>query len=173
MVNLQKISLILPSLALLAGCGSSPMTTPAPSVQPPSDRRAYSVIPDDFHGIYFEEGAPGPNDPLMPALSRTLGNSEAALRHDLEQIAVVPADERLRVLGYTDDRECKASECQRLSLRRAERFQAWLIENGVPANRLDAPKGFGAARPIGDNATASGRAKNRRAHIAHESESRD
>ncbi|MGH7744725.1 MAG: hypothetical protein ACREQ5_07920 [Candidatus Dormibacteria bacterium] len=36
---------------------------------------------------------------------------------------------------------------------------------GVPSSRLE-PQGFGATRPVADNATANGRALNRRVEVA-------
>jgi outer membrane protein OmpA-like peptidoglycan-associated protein len=39
-----------------------------------------------------------------------------------------------------------------------------LVKRGVPADRLVA-QGFGPDRPVADNATAEGRAKNRRVEL--------
>ncbi|QWP77773.1 OmpA family protein [Lysobacter sp. K5869] len=139
----------------------------------PADRTQVFINADDFHGIHFESGEPRIDEPLLPASAPLPKLSEAALRHDLAMIPTVPADERLRVVGYTDTEECGGEACVRLSLRRAELMHRWLIDHGIPPARLNPPKGFGAARPIGDNASAEGRAKNRRAHIAYESETTD
>jgi OOP family OmpA-OmpF porin len=48
-----------------------------------------------------------------------------------------------------------------LSLKRAEAVRNFLISKGVAGTRLTA-KGYGATLPVGDNATAEGRAMNRR-----------
>jgi outer membrane protein OmpA-like peptidoglycan-associated protein len=40
----------------------------------------------------------------------------------------------------------------------------YLINQGVAASRIDA-QGFGSARPIDDNGTSEGRARNRRVEI--------
>lgn len=69
----------------------------------------------------------------------------------------------LRVEGHTDDvgRDAKNAT---LSLRRAEAVREALIARGVPPGRLVA-EGFGAARPLANNDTADGRARNRRIEI--------
>jgi OmpA-OmpF porin, OOP family len=51
-----------------------------------------------------------------------------------------------------------------LSERRAASVITWLKTHGVEQDRL-APQGFGATRPVADNASASGRALNRRVEI--------
>ena len=69
----------------------------------------------------------------------------------------------LRVEGHTDDTGNPAFNDQ-LSLRRAEAVRAAMIQRGVAADRLIAA-GFGQSRPIGDNASEEGRARNRRIEI--------
>ena len=68
------------------------------------------------------------------------------------------------VQGHTDSQGGDASN-QRLSQRRAEAVEAYLVEQGVEAEAL-APRGFGEAEPIADNSTADGRARNRRVVFA-------
>ena len=53
---------------------------------------------------------------------------------------------------------------QRLSVRRAAAVRDYLVKNGVDSRRLMAG-GFGETRPIADNRTKDGRAKNRRVEI--------
>jgi len=71
---------------------------------------------------------------------------------------------KLRVEGHTDNQGAAAAN-QTLSDKRAQAVVAWLTAHGVPASRLVA-KGFGASKPIADNATEDGRAKNRRVELA-------
>ena len=52
----------------------------------------------------------------------------------------------------------------KLSLRRAEAVKAYLVSKGLDPARLYT-EGKGEAQPIADNATAEGRAKNRRVNI--------
>lgn len=72
----------------------------------------------------------------------------------------------IKVTGYTDSVPiARPGDNVALSQERAEAVVAWLIGHGVPATRLSAA-GEGSADPVGDNATASGRAENRRVDVA-------
>jgi OOP family OmpA-OmpF porin len=53
---------------------------------------------------------------------------------------------------------------QNLSERRAAAVNAYLTKRGVDSSRITT-KGFGESKPIADNKTAEGRAKNRRVEI--------
>ncbi len=66
----------------------------------------------------------------------------------------------VRVEGHTDWIGSDAAN-QRLSQRRAETVRNYLVKKGVDASRLDAV-GYGELRPVADNNTAKGRARNRR-----------
>ena len=69
----------------------------------------------------------------------------------------------LNVVGHTDSTG-KVKHNEKLSLARAESVKAYLITQGIAAERIVA-KGEAAASPIADNKTISGRAKNRRVEI--------
>jgi OmpA-OmpF porin, OOP family len=66
----------------------------------------------------------------------------------------------LTIGGYTDNTG-DAAHNLKLSQSRAESVAAQLTSMGIAANRLT-PKGYGEEHPVGDNATAEGRAQNRR-----------
>lgn len=66
----------------------------------------------------------------------------------------------IAIHGHTDN-QGKASDNLRLSQERANAVKAYLVSQGVDAARIQT-KGFGFTRPIADNATEEGRAKNRR-----------
>ena len=67
------------------------------------------------------------------------------------------------VAGHTDsvggDRYNKD-----LSQRRAVNVRAYLVEQGVNADSMTAV-GYGESQPVADNATAAGRAENRRVEL--------
>ena len=67
----------------------------------------------------------------------------------------------LRVEGHTDNQGTAASN-QTLSERRAQAVVAWLTAS---ASRLTSA-GFGQTKPVADNQTGEGRAKNRRVELA-------
>ena len=69
----------------------------------------------------------------------------------------------LRVEGYTDSTGSNELN-QRLSRERAESVRGFLEKQGVAASRMTAV-GYGPQFPVADNATAEGRAKNRRVEI--------
>jgi outer membrane protein OmpA-like peptidoglycan-associated protein len=66
----------------------------------------------------------------------------------------------IRIEGHTDT-VGRGAFNRALSEARAAAVRDALITRGVPAERLRA-QGFGARRPIGDNTTEEGRARNRR-----------
>ncbi len=65
--------------------------------------------------------------------------------------------------GHTDSIGTDAYN-QKLSERRANAVRQWLIKCGIPASRLTA-RGFGEKNPVASNATAEGRAQNRRTEL--------
>jgi len=67
---------------------------------------------------------------------------------------------KLEVAGYSDNVGGDQANLQ-LSKKRAESVRAFLIKTGVSANSLIA-QGYGDARPVASNDTASGRFANRR-----------
>lgn len=82
----------------------------------------------------------------------------------LQQVADVLRDHpeiaRLAVDGHTDNVGSERSNIA-LSQQRALSVMRWLTEHGVDARRLEA-RGFGPRRPVDDNKTDAGKAKNRR-----------
>ena len=73
---------------------------------------------------------------------------------------------KITVVGNTDSKGSEAYN-QKLSERRAAAVGNYLIENGVPASLLEA-YGNGERNPVASNATAEGRAQNRRVDISIE-----
>lgn len=81
----------------------------------------------------------------------------------LEMVKAHPG-KRILVAGYTDN-VGKPDNNLKLSAARAEAVRDWLIEaTGIPATQF-AIQGYGDTRPIADNDTEAGRARNRRVAI--------
>ncbi|HEY2460363.1 MAG TPA: OmpA family protein [Candidatus Acidoferrum sp.] len=72
-------------------------------------------------------------------------------------------DLKLRVEGHTDN-QGNAAANQALSEKRAQAVVAWLVAQQIGAGRLTA-KGMGQTKPVEDNSTEAGRAKNRRVEL--------
>jgi OOP family OmpA-OmpF porin len=71
---------------------------------------------------------------------------------------------RATVIGYSDSTGPEAAN-QRMSELRAEAVKAYLVtRHGIDPERITT-EGRGEADPVGDNATAEGRAANRRVEI--------
>lgn len=84
-------------------------------------------------------------------------------RTELDRLLVIlNDDDRLHaeIAGHTDSNGDEIRNLQ-LSTARAEAVRAWLVAKGIEPRRLTT-HGFGEARPVADNATDAGRAKNRR-----------
>jgi outer membrane protein OmpA-like peptidoglycan-associated protein len=68
-----------------------------------------------------------------------------------------------RIEGHTDNVGSDLTNNE-LSLRRAISVRDYLISLGVPASSIEV-EGYGPYRPVADNATNDGRARNRRVEI--------
>lgn len=73
------------------------------------------------------------------------------------------ADRRVDLEGHTDSVGSDQYN-QNLSERRAASVKDYLTKRGIASSRITT-KGFGETKPIADNKTADGRAKNRRVEI--------
>jgi hypothetical protein len=93
---------------------------------------------------------------LKPESEATLGRAVAALKAN----AALPFE----VQGHTDAVGNDAYNVK-LSDARAKSVQTWLAANGVAASQLSA-KGYGKTRPLADNDSDEGRARNRRVELA-------
>jgi OmpA-OmpF porin, OOP family len=79
---------------------------------------------------------------------------------DLAKIMTAYPNVQIKVDGHTDN-VGKAAENLKLSQARAASVSAYLGTHGVGAGRI-VTAGFGSAKPVADNATAAGKAQNRR-----------
>ena len=92
---------------------------------------------------------------LLPEAKNRLTQVTAALLETKER--------RLEIQGYTDSQGKDAYNVD-LSQRRADAVRVHLITGGYPPDLITA-KGAGKASPVASNATAEGRANNRRVEI--------
>jgi OOP family OmpA-OmpF porin len=111
-----------------------------------------------------------PNTLLNLQIEYVTGASDVpdAIKPTLEQIADVLKDSnrQFAINGHTDNVGV-ASENKLLSMARAEKIKDFLVSQGVPADQLSVA-GFGDSKPIADNTTDLGRAKNRRIEFANQ-----
>ena len=87
-------------------------------------------------------------------------------RDILEEVArslVANPQVQVEVAGHTDSTGSVALN-ERLSLARAESVKAFLVENGVSAERMQV-RGYASTQPVATNRTVSGRAQNRRVEL--------
>ncbi len=129
----------------------------------------------DVPGVRELDGCPPPPPPPPPPRKKIeiIGKIEfetnkAVIRpesfHIVDQVVKVMKEnghiKLVRVEGHTDSRG-KARKNRVLSQQRAESVVRYLVEHGIAAERLVA-KGYGPDRPIDDNASETGRDRNRR-----------
>lgn len=105
-----------------------------------------------IYGIHFDTDSAKLRSDSLPALNAVL---ELIGKH---------RGSRWLIAGHTDKQGNDARN-KPLSEARAAAVIAWLKDHGANTEGL-IPQGFGAIRPIADNATAGGRALNRRVEVA-------
>lgn len=95
-------------------------------------------------------------------VDRLTDEGREALRSMARTLREVGID-RIRIEGHTDN-VGTARYNQDLSIRRAESVARELVQAGLPAHTIQRV-GQGYGKPVADNATANGRAQNRRVVI--------
>jgi outer membrane protein OmpA-like peptidoglycan-associated protein len=95
--------------------------------------------------------------------SDLLPTAQVKLNQVAEALASQDSESKIVVDGYTDSQGAAAYN-QDLSQRRAQSVRDYLVTRGIAPDRITA-QGFGMNSPIADNATAEGRANNRRVEI--------
>jgi len=103
-------------------------------------------------GVLFTSG----KSDLLPTAQLKLNEVATALTEQ-------DPDSTMVVEGHTDS-QGKPDFNQKLSQARAQSVRDYLVSRGIASDRISA-EGFGPTRTVGDNATAEGRANNRRVEI--------
>ena len=169
----------LPAEAVQAAPQPAPApAAPAAPAAPPKCPPAPPGAPVDANGclILFapesvRAAVPGaPPRPTLVLRGVNFETSRSALTRDsyvvLDAVAaslLANPDIRIEIAGYTDSTGTKFGN-MRLSQGRAARVRAYLASKGVLPARMVA-KGYGATGYIAPNATAAGRAQNRRVEL--------
>ncbi|RZK60810.1 MAG: OmpA family protein, partial [Hymenobacter sp.] len=90
----------------------------------------------------------------------TLKPSSYPKLQQLVQILNEYPDYSLSIAGHTDSKGADDYNL-RLSYERAASARKYMLDHGIPAERIEA-RGYGETKPIADNKTAAGQAQNRR-----------
>jgi succinyl-CoA synthetase beta subunit len=150
------------------------VTAPAPAAVAPATPAAPAVVTP------APAAAPAPaavvvgkdvcKDKIVPVNVKFVTNKDEITTESLAELAAVakqlascPAI-KTQVEGHTDSVGSDESNLK-LSQRRADAVAAYMTSQGLAKERVSA-KGYGESKPIGDNATEEGRAKNRRVEFA-------
>ena len=102
-------------------------------------------------------------DILFDTNEATLKNDAKIVIAKLAGILLIMPELNLRIEGHTDSTG-SADYNQTLSEKRATSVRDFLAGQGINSQRMMSI-GYGMTRPVGDNATSQGRAKNRRVEI--------
>ncbi len=162
---------------------AAPAPAPAP-VAAPAPEKTCADLDDDGDGVNncddkcpnSEAGqAVGPDGCPVPLTIDLKGVNFDFDKSTLRPDAVAILDEavsilnkypqlRVEVAGHTDSVGTEVYN-QGLSERRARAVYDYLAGHGVDASRMVGPHGFGETKPIDDNHTKEGRARNRRTEL--------
>jgi outer membrane protein OmpA-like peptidoglycan-associated protein len=134
---------VAPEPAALAPA-AAPAPAPAPAPTPAPTRLVLDVVNFDFDKAS-----------LRPEAYAKLDEAAESLKGW--------GDGKVEVAGHTDSIGSEAYNMD-LSLRRAESVKNYMVNKGIPADRL-VIKGYGESQPVADNATAEGRFQNRRVEL--------
>ncbi len=119
---------------------------PPPPAPPPPPKPA---VPPTFENVPFNENKSN----ISPEAAKVLDQVGRTLKEN--------PNIRIEIAGHTDSTGSDKADMA-ISLKRAESVKKYLIDKfNISADRL-VVKGYGKTKPIADNSTKEGRAKNRR-----------
>lgn len=107
---------------------------------------------DETSGVYFDTNKYNVNSASQTTLNKLIG------------VFKEYPDTNILVVGHTDSQGAEDYNMT-LSKNRAYAVTNYLSQNGISQGRLTT-NWFGETQPLNDNATAEGRAKNRRVNVA-------
>lgn len=137
----------------------SAVAGPATITEPPLCPKGQPV--DINATVYFASGSARLNDADRATINGALNRvSVLDTGYGMGKLGVVAG---VDAVGHTDSRGGQAAN-ERLGLRRAVAVRDQLAERGVPAAAVNV-QSLGEQQPVADNATANGRATNRRAEL--------
>ena len=112
--------------------------------------------------VRIENGQIAIMEPVFFATNKDtiLKKSFPVLNYVTDALKASPFIKKVEVGGHTDDRG-KPEYNRDLSGRRANSVVKYLVDHGIPAEKLSA-KGYGPDKPIADNKDNKGRERNRR-----------
>jgi OmpA-OmpF porin, OOP family len=140
-----------------------PKAAPAPAAAPEPAPAPVVVVPPPpppVHKVMTFEAAAlfGVNkSDISPAGKEKIKEYREQVRAEMDSARTI------KITGHTDS-SGKAEYNQKLSVKRAEAVRDYLISLGADASKMEV-SGMGATKPIADNKTKEGRAKNRRVEV--------
>jgi len=147
----------------------APAPAPVPAPVAPAPMPATPVMADTPTQAPAPVAKPAPRALLTlhgAAFAFDKYNLTALAKDTLRQVVAVlkaSPDAKVEIQGHTDSVGAEAYN-QALSERRANSVKSYLVSLGIAEGRITT-HGFGETRPAADNATAAGRAENRRVVI--------
>ena len=170
-----SIPVALASLALLSACAGQPANesspraaSNAPAAVSPMNHLREQLAALEPMGLKIEESADALRVTMQGALvfgsasSAVQASAQEALDRVATAMAAVPRS-RITVIGHTDSAGASRFN-QSLSEARAKAVLDYLAGKGIETGRM-AAEGRGKDEPVADNATAKGRAANRRVEL--------
>ena len=167
---------LLALLFALSRCGhrdaveTTTTTTNTSSVvaETPTAAKSAAIAGTSGLGAYLAGSQPTPQTFTFDKLNFDTAKSEirAADRADVDQVADVLKKyprANIRIAGYADTRGNEASNVA-LGKARADSVKAALVAKGIDGGRIETATG-GDKDPVDTNATANGRAENRRTEL--------
>lgn len=140
----------------LTPCEKPAPPPPPPAPTPPPPKPAPPPPPPKpapvFENIYFNENKTN----IDPMAAKALDRDGAMLKEN--------PDIKVEIGGHTDSLGSEKAN-QKMSEKRAESVKKYLMDKfNIPGDRMIV-KGYGSKKPIADNGTKEGRAKNRRVEL--------